>query len=162
MSFLSAFDRWLTIGLKTTALLSSALVAILLLALVLVRYVLGGNFLSAHELSLIAAVFLYMIGAVIASRNEGHLTVDILAQSLTGRRAKALQGLVVAAITLIVCGFFLLWTYEMFAWTFKRPQTTPVLRIPLWLPQLAVAIAALGCFAYTLRSLLRALVLLRR
>lgn len=153
--FFSTLDRVLAALLKATVVAASILVVALLFALVLIRYVFGGNFLSGHELSLLFAMLLYMCGAVIASRNSEHLTVDFLQQSLRTERARAIHGIVVAMVTLVVCIFFLVWAYWMFAWGVQRPQTTPVLRIPLWIPQLSILIAAVGCFSYALRDLLR-------
>ena len=62
-------------------------------------------------------------------------------------------GFVIAALTVIVCAFFLLWAYKMFAWGIQRPQSTPILRFPLWLPQLSILIGAVGCLSYALRDL---------
>jgi TRAP-type transport system small permease protein len=50
----------------------------------------------------------------------------------------------------------------MFLWGIARPQTTPALRLPLWIPQIAIMLAAVGCFAYALRDLVRAASALRR
>lgn len=151
---LARFDRWIAAALNAVAILCSTLVTGLLFLLVLTRYVLGWNFSAAHDLSLLAAMFLYMTGALIASRRGEHLTVDFLPSRLTGQKAKAVHKTLIAAITTVVCALFVYWGYEMFAWGLQRPQTTPALRLPLWIPQLSIMIAAIGCFAYAVRDLL--------
>src|SRR5699024_6247262 len=93
-------------------------------------------------------------GALIASRNREHLTVTYLETRLSSERARTIQRIVIAAITTILCVFFIYWSYEMVAWGFQRPQTTVTLHIPLWIPQLAIVAAAIGSFAYALRDLL--------
>ena len=137
------------------AILCSILLSGFLLLLVLSRYVFGWNFAAAHDLSLMASIFLYMSGALIASRNREHLTVTYLETRLTTERARVIQRLVVAAITTVLCAFFIRWSYEMVAWGFQRPQTTVTLHIPLWIPQLAIVAAAIGSFCYALRDLLQ-------
>ena len=44
----------------------------------------------------------------------------------------------------------------MFAWGLKRPQTIPVLGLPLWLAQAPLALAAVTAVLYALRDMARA------
>ncbi|MFC4351727.1 TRAP transporter small permease [Fodinicurvata halophila] len=159
---LARFDRWIAAALNAVAILCSILVTGLLFLLVLTRYVLGWNFSAAHDLSLLAAMFLYMTGALIASRRKEHLTVDYLPSRLNGEMAKAVHKTVIAVITTVICALFVYWGYEMLAWGLQRPQTTPALRLPLWIPQMSIVIAAIGCFAYAVRDLLHGIRELRR
>lgn len=150
---LSKFDRLIAGALDILCVVSSLLVVGLLVVLVVLRFFGGWNFISGHELSVLAATFLYMGGAVVASRRGGQLSVDFLAQTLNSDRARAIHRIVIAALTVIVSAFFLLWAYKMFAWGIQRPQSTPILRIPLWIPQLSILIGAVGCLSYALRDL---------
>lgn len=148
-------DKGIAAGLSAVAILCSLLLAGLLLLLVLSRYVFGWNFVAAHDLSLMASIFLYMSGALIASRNREHLTVTYLETRLSSERARTFQRIVVALITTVVSVFFVYWSYEMVSWGFKRPQTTVSLHIPLWIPQLAIVAAAIGSLCYALRDLIQ-------
>ena len=150
-----SIDKAIAAALNAVAILCSILLSGLLLLLVLTRYVFGWNFAAAHDLSLMASIFLYMSGALIASRSRGNLTITYLETRLTSERARAIQRIVVAVITTIVCALFIYWSYEMVSWGFKRPQTTVTLHIPLWIPQLAIVAAAIGSFCYALRDLLQ-------
>lgn len=147
--------RGIAIALETVAILCYAAVVSLMLFLVVARYVLGLSIIGLHELMLLFAIQLYMAGALIASRRRDHLTVDWLPQRLTGR-ARAANRILVAAVTIVVTGFFILWAYRMLAWGIERPQTTPALGLPLWLPQAAIMVAAIGSFGYALRDLIDA------
>lgn len=153
---LASLDKGVATALNVVAILCSILLTGLLLLLVVSRYIFGWNFAAAHDLSLMASIFLYMSGALIASRNREHLTVTYLETRLTTERARVIQRFVVAAITTMLCAFFIRWSYEMVAWGLQRPQTTVTLHIPLWIPQLAIVAAAIGSFAYALRDLLQA------
>ncbi|MDF2095043.1 TRAP transporter small permease [Aquibaculum arenosum] len=159
---LGKIDKTIATVLRAVAILCSLSLAGFLLLLVLARYVFGWNFAAAHDLSLMASIFLYMSGALIASRSSEHLTVTYLSTRLRSERSRIIQRIVVATITTVVCGFFIYWSYEMVSWGLQRPQTTVTLHIPLWVPQLAIVAAALGCFAYALRDLVLAVGDLRR
>lgn len=159
---LSKLDKGIATGLNAVAILCSILLTGLLLLLVLFRYVFGWNFVAAHDLSLMASIFLYMSGALIASRNREHLTVTYLETRLPSKRARVIQRIVVALITAIVAALFIHWSYEMVSWGLKRPQTTVTLHIPLWIPQLAIVAAAIGSFCYALRDLIQAICELKK
>lgn len=162
MGLFARIDRYVAAALDAAAILSSALVAALLFLLVLTRYVFGWDFSAAHDLSLLAAMFLYMTGAVIASRRREHLVVDFVPSRLQSPRARSLHRIGEAAITTVFTIFFIYWSYRMFLWGVARPQTTPALRLPLWIPQIAIMLAAIGTFAYAVRDLVRAWRALRR
>ncbi|RMC31628.1 TRAP transporter small permease [Paracoccus alkanivorans] len=146
----------IALALDILAMVSTAAVTGLMAFLVLARYVLGLSVVGLHELIMLAAVALYMTGAVIASRKGEHLTVDWIAGNITSPRKKALHDLLIALLTTVITVFFIVWAYFMFSWGIQRPQVTPAYRIPLWVPQLAIGLAALGCFCYGLRDILDA------
>lgn len=156
ISFLNIADRALAWVLHLIVLATSAVVTLALVGLVISRFFFGYSLVGMHEASLLAAVWLYMAGAVLASRRNEHLVVDFLATSLSSARAKALHNLVVAVLTLIIAGFFTHWVWKMLAWGMKRPQTIPVLDIPLVWAQAPLALAALCAMIYALRDIARA------
>ncbi len=142
----------IAIALDAIGVVSSVAVVGLMFFLVIARYVLGLSVVGLHELIMLAAVALYMTGAVIASRRREHLTVDWIAARIADPRKKAAHDLLIAVLTILITCFFIVWAYHMFTWGMKRPQSTPAFRIPLWIPQLAIGVAAVGCFAYALRD----------
>lgn len=155
IAFLTKTDRVFAWLLRATVLVTSAIVTLALVALVICRFFFNYALLGMHEASLLAAIWLYMAGAVLASRRNEHLVVDFLATSLQSPRVKAIHSLVVAALTLVIAGFFALWVWKMLAWGMKRPQTIPVLDLPLWSAQASFALAALSAILYALRDLVR-------
>lgn len=139
-------------ALNVIAVISSVVVVGLMFFLVVARYLLGLSVVGLHELIMLAAVMLYMIGAIISSQRREHLTVDWIAANITDPRKKAMHALLIAVLTIVVTCFFIVWAYYMFTWGMKRPQTTPAYQIPLWIPQFSIGVAAIGCFAYALRD----------
>ncbi len=150
-------DTGIARTLDVLAILFSVAVVGLMLFMVLARYVLGMALTGQLELIMLAAVALYMCGALIASRNRNHLVVDWIAGSLRNPRAQALHDALIATLTIIITVFFIVWAYRMFAWGIQRPQVTPAYRIPLWVPQASIMVAALGCFAYAVRDAIQAI-----
>ena len=153
ITFLTVADRALAWCLRAIVLVTSAIVTLALVALVIGRFFFGYSVVGMHEASLLAAIWLYMAGAVLASRRNEHLVVDFLTTSLASPRAKALHGLVVAILTLIIAGFFAHWVWKMLAWGMKRPQTIPVLDLPLVWAQAPLALAAICAMVYALRDI---------
>lgn len=156
IAFLTKTDRAFDWFLRAIALLTSAIVTLALVALVICRVLFNYALVGMHEASLLAAIWLYMVGAVLASRRNEHLVVDFLASSLKAPRARAIHSLVVAALTIVIAGFFAHWVWKMLAWGMKRPQTIPVLDLPLWWAQASLALAAISAILYALRDLVRA------
>ena len=153
--------RLLAGAIDALAILATLAVAALTVFIVIARFA-EIAVVGIHEIILLAAVLMYMLGAVISSRNGTHLRVDWLDSQLTRPRMKAVQRLAIAAVSLITTGFFVYWTYRMFAWGLVRPQHTPAYGIPLWIPQAAFLIGSLGCFFYALRDTVTALAVLTR
>lgn len=143
-------------ALDALAILATLTVGVLMVFIVFARFA-RIPVVGIHEVILLAAVLMYMVGAVMASRRGTHLRVDWLDTRLTSPRARAAQRLAIALVSLITTGFFVYWTYRMFAWGLVRPQHTPAYGIPLWIPQAAFLIGSVGCFLYALRDTLAAL-----
>jgi len=155
-TFIEKSGEWIAGTLDVLAVLSSVLVAGLMVFLVVARYVLGLSIVGLHELILMFAVALYMIGAIIASRRREHITVTWLAEQITSPRKQAVHAALVAGITVVVTVFFIVWTYWMLSWGMKMPQDTPAYNIPLWILQVPIPVAAVACFLYAMRDFIRA------
>jgi TRAP-type C4-dicarboxylate transport system permease small subunit len=147
--------------LNAIAIATSVLVVGLMVFLVIARYLLGLSIVGLHELILMFALQLYMVGALIAAHRKTQVTVDWLTQRFAGRAAGAWHDAIVAAITLIATLFFVVWAYWMLTWGVERPQTTPALGLPLWISQASIFVCALGCAGFALRDLTRTISRLR-
>lgn len=141
--------------LSSIVIIASLSIVALMVFLILSRYVFGWSVVGVLEVIMIFGIWLYMIGSLIASKQDEHLVVDLAALSIKSARAKAIHQLIVYSITAVICAFFILWSYKMLAWGFKRPQVTPGLSIPLWIPQSAIMVSAIGSFIYAVRNILR-------
>lgn len=157
LTCLDAFYRACDGVLRFVILATSAVLTLALTVLVICRYFLNISVLGVHDISLLAAMWLYMCGAIAAARHNQQLQVDILAGNLAAPRAKAFHALVVAVLTVIISGFFAYWVWKMLAWGIARPQTIQALNLPLWVAQAPFAIAAVAAILYGLRDVFRAI-----
>jgi len=151
--FFAWLDRRIGWLLEAAAFLSSLLVVGLMLFLVLARYVFGWSVVGVLELIMLFGMWLYMLGGLIASRRNEHLVVDFVELQISNRRLQLLHKALVSLVTFVICLFFVVLAYRMLAWGMRRPQSTPGMGIPLWLPQASIMVAAIGCSCYSLRDL---------
>jgi len=158
---LKSFEKAIEAALSAIAIITSLMVVGLMVFLVIARYLLGLSIVGLHELILLFAIQLYMVGALIAAQRRTQVTVDWLTQRFAGGVASEWHNAIVAAITLSATVFFIVWAYWMFSWGIQRPQTTPALGLPLWLSQAAILFCALGCAGFALRDLVQSITRLR-
>ncbi|WP_445156574.1 TRAP transporter small permease [Halomonas sp. E14] len=152
--FWSKLDRLIGGVLDLVAFTASLLVVGLMIFLILARYVFGWSLVGTLELVMLAGMWLYMSGALIASRRNEHLVVDFLELQIRDSRIRALHRTLVACIVAVICACFVYWAYRMLAWGMVRPQRTPELGIPLWISQASIMVASIGCFCYALRDII--------
>lgn len=139
--------------LDAVVIITSLLITAFLVVLVLLRYGFDTSVGGLHEASLVAAMWLYMFGATIASKRREHLVVNVLEQSLQSQRVSAIHQIVISTLTWVITLIFIYWTWRMFAWGIKRPQTIPGLGLPLWVSQLPLAVVAIASCAYAIRDI---------
>lgn len=158
---LKSIEKTIAVVLSAVAIITSVMVVGLMVFLVVARYLLGLSIVGLHELILLFALQLYMVGALIAAQRKTQVTVDWLSQRFAGGGASEWHNAIVAALTLSATVFFIVWAYWMFSWGIQRPQTTPALGLPLWLSQASILVCAIGCAGFALRDLLQAIGKLR-
>ncbi len=160
-NLLEFLDQWLMRAMSVVLFISTLVMVCVITFLILSRYVFGWSVVGLLELSTLSALWLYMIGAVVASRNREHITVDFAAQSLTTPRLSAAHDLAISVIIFVLGLFFLSLSWDMIAWAMRRPQMTPGLGIPLFAGQAAIVTAAVLGMAYTLRDIFKAAIALK-
>ncbi|MFV0243625.1 MAG: TRAP transporter small permease [Qingshengfaniella sp.] len=125
----------------------------LTLYLVIARYLLDRSAAGASEVVLICAVQLYMSGSLLASMRGEHLRINLFGPTEAGR----FRAILIAGVMLIVSLFFCWWSYRMLTWGLVRPQVTPSLGLPLWLPQSSIMVCSIGSVIVALKDLHRGL-----
>ncbi len=152
---LKQIDRGFLKLLNAIIIFSNLAVLVIILFLIISR-VFGWSVIGLLELATMSAMWLYMSGAILATRNREHLVVDFLSMRLTNPKVIAAHNLIVALIMLVLGIFFISLANDMLAFSIKRPQTTPALSLPLLLPQSAIIAGAIFTTAYAVRDLVQA------
>lgn len=122
---------------------------------VITRYVLQIPVMGLEETMLYPTLWLYMLGAVNASRENTHIRANVLEIFLTTERQHTVLAIIGEVISLIV-GLWLLswaWDYTQYAWRVWRES--PTLYIPTFYSDVALVIGLLLMMIYTAWHLLR-------
>lgn len=121
---------------------------------VITRYVLQVPVMGLEETMLYPTIWLYMLGAVNASRENTHIRANVLEIFLTTQRQHTVLAIVGEIISLIV-GLWLLswaWDYTRYAW--RVWKESPTLYIPTFYSDVALVIGLTLMVIYTVWHML--------
>lgn len=147
-------DRVLTAMIKPFVVLLSLFVALAMVFGIFARSVLNTPLLGLEELVLFSVIWLYMLGAALASQERTHLTADFV-HILTDNK-QVHQSIRVAAsiISMVMAIVFLIWSYDLLAWGLAKRQSTPVFQLPLYASQGSLFVCSLLFVFYALRDVI--------
>mgnify|MGYP003113784983 FL=1 len=152
MNFFVVLDNAIVILMKAAVTLLGAFVAFAMVIGIASRAVLDTPFFGLEELVLMAAMWLYMLGAALASRDRSHLSADFIQAFSKNEMLNNVTRLIATTISLIIAALFVTWSYSLFAWGFEKGQVTPVFRIPHYFSQGSLFVASILLLIYTLRD----------
>ena len=122
---------------------------------VITRYVLQIPVMGLEETMLYPTLWLYMLGAVNASRENSHIRANVLEIFLKTERQHKVLAIIGEVISLIV-GLWLLswaWDYTQYAWRVWRES--PTLYIPTFYSDIALLVGLTLMMVYTAWHLFR-------
>lgn len=128
---------------------------ILIMTSAFMRYVLSKDFYGAEELIILCAFWLYFIGSALASREDSHLTADLLVSLIKTPWRKAALNIVRHGLSLVISLIVTFWTYKYIAWILHMGPHTPVLKFPTILMQIPILISFVLMNLYILGHLIR-------
>ena len=121
-------------------ILTSLTVVGIICAAVFMRYVLRIDLFAYDELVMIAAFWLYFIGAAVGSHEDSHIKADIVQISLAPNhpRKAAFIGVVARGLECLLAITITCWAWSLLAWQFKFMGKTMGWGIPIAVPQGAI------------------------
>lgn len=122
---------------------------------VITRYVLQVPLMGLEETLLFPTLWLYMLGAVNASRENSHIRANVLEIFLKTPRQHVILAMAGEIISLVI-GLWLMswaWDYTRYAWRVWR--TSPTLYIPTFYSDIALLLGIALMMVYTLCHALR-------
>ena len=155
MNFLSLYqwlDRLIIYAIKPIIVLLSLLIAAGFALGIFMRSMLNTPMFGLEELILFSVMWLYMLGAVLASQERSHLSADFVSVMCKSPRIRAASQWLATAISLAMALFFVSWSYDLLAWGLKKQQSTPVFQLPMYLSQGSLFVASLLFVFYLSRD----------
>lgn len=155
MSLISRMDSIIHFAIRPFVILASLAVACMVSWGVFSRAVLNHPVFGIEELILLSAVWLYLLGAVLAARDRSHLSADFVAVLTSNMRVIIGFRTAASIISLVMAGFFVVWSYSLLSWGIAKGQSTTVLHIPLYYSQGSLFVGSLLLVFYLVRDVLQ-------
>lgn len=146
-------DKVLRKLLHVSCFILSVSVTILMVAEIAARHLFEHGFRGLPEIYLLLVMWLYMLGASLASANRSHLRIGIMDHLITSARVRQIYQVSLNVISFIIMLFFIRWAWGLVDWGIKRPQTTPILYLPWLIPMVSIFVASILIASYSLRDL---------
>ena len=109
------------------------------------RYILHKDFYGSEELILLAAFWLYFIGASLATREDSHISADLVTSHLKSPFKRQVTRTVQHAVSLAISILASAWACKYIAWSLARSPKTPALKMPIIWMQAPILI----CFVFS-------------
>lgn len=161
-AFVFLYEFLLKIERVMLVVTSLVVVGIICVA-VFMRYVLHMDLFAYDELVMIAAFWLYFIGAAYGSYEDSHIKADIVQISLAPKHPKiaAIIGLVAKGLEVVFSLSIASWGWSLMAWQLKFMGHTMGWGIPIAVPQGAIVVGFSLMSFYAVVHFIKALNALR-
>ncbi len=139
-------------GVEYACFFLGAVMSGVVITQVFFRYALNHSLFWSEELGRFFLVWLTFLGATVAYRRRGHVSVDLIYNRLPdgGRRALAIITLILSLI------FFSVMIYFGVKYAhFIRMQVSPALRVVKWIPALIIPLSGAIMLLHGINFLLR-------
>ncbi|SHN05828.1 TRAP transporter small permease [Roseibium suaedae] len=153
MFILKTIDRMVVTLFQPIIILSGLAVALIMVVGVFSRAILGKPIFGLEEVMLLAVMWFYMLGAVMASRDRSHLAADFVNVITRSPRVHRWAAILSTLISLCVALMVVTWTYDLAAWGFQKGQSTPVFAVPWVVSQSSLFVASIFFVIYLVRDL---------
>ncbi|MEX5728161.1 TRAP-type C4-dicarboxylate transport system permease small subunit [Rhodovulum iodosum] len=116
---------------------------------VITRYVLQIPVMGLEETMLYPTLWLYMLGAVNASRENTHIRANVLEIFLRTKRQHTILAIVGEIISLIIGLWLLSWAWEYTRYAWRVWKESPTLYIPTFYSDVALVVGLVLMMLYT-------------
>lgn len=107
---------------------------LLIAAAAFMRYVLHVDFYGSEELIMLTAFWLYFMGASLATREDSHISADLICSLMKTPRQHHILKTIQHTISLAISVLATSWAYNYIIWSLARNPKTSVLKFPIiWL-----------------------------
>lgn len=149
----ASIDNVLASIMKVVVTVMGVFVSFAMVVGIVSRALVGVPVFGLEELVLMAAMWLYMLGAALASRERSHLSADFIQAFSSNETLHDITRLIATVLSVVMAVFFVIWSYSLFSWGLARGQVTPVFSIPQYVSQGSLFVASILLLLYALRDL---------
>lgn len=121
---------------------------------VITRYVLEVPVMGLEESMVYPTMWLYILGAVNASREDTHIRANVLEIFLTTEKAHAVLAIIAEVISIIVGLWLLSWAWDFTRYSLRVWKESPTLFIPTFYSDVALCVGMVLMIIFTSRHLL--------
>lgn len=118
------------------------------------RYVIGKGFFAIEDFIGYTAVWLYFVGAAVATHERTQVKAEIVSMIFKSPRTLNITKIVVAAISVVVAAIMTQWAYGLVTFSIESDFRTPVYQVPFVYFQVAILVGAFLMAVYFLMELI--------
>lgn len=122
---------------------------------VITRYVLEIPIMGLEESLLYPTLWLYMLGAVNASRENSHIRANVLEIFLKTERQKHYLTLTAEVLSLVVCSWLIYWAWDFTKYSWRVWKESPTLYLPTFYVDAALLTGLVLMALFTLFHLIK-------
>ncbi len=122
---------------------------------VITRYVFQTPVMGLEETMLYPMFWLYMLGAVNASRENSHIRANVLEIFLETERARIVLACLGEVLSLIIGLWLLTWVWDFMRYSWRVWRESPTLYIPVFYADVALLVAMVLMLAWSALHLVR-------
>lgn len=134
------FMQKLDLAKRTILILCNLAIMLIVVASFLARYLFAFDLYGAEEFLLIAAFWLYFIGAAYGSYEKSHIEADFIQSMVGDTPVTRVLGYLRDLIELGVLIVLTYWSWLLIAFSIERWPISPGWKIPLVVPQSAILV----------------------
>lgn len=121
---------------------------------VFTRYVLQTPIMGLEEITLYPSLWLYMLGAANASRENTQIRANVLEIFIKTPQGHARLGVLTELVSLTVTAWLTWWAWDFTRYSWRTERESPTLYWPVFYADVALVLALLLIMAFTVRTLL--------
>lgn len=111
------------------------------------------DWFGSEELTLFVAMWLYFVGSICASRDNTHISADMMALFTKNTKVLNIIGIVRNIIGFVVCSMMTKWCYDYVSWQAGLGAKSSIYKIPVIVATIPILISFAFWMLYLLRDI---------
>ena len=145
--FIEKVEGWILI-------ITGTAVGVMILANAIFRF-LRVDWFGSEELTMFVAFWLYFVGAACASRDDTHISADMVSLFTSNPKVRATVNLVKTVIGLVISAVFTVWCFNYVAWQATMGAKSSVYKLPVIISTIPILFSFVMWTLYLIRDIVR-------